>query len=158
MLREEFANAFERLLKAFTVQKSEEKGDIYFERLGHYSTETFQRVVSEVIDELKSFPSISELRERLLAKEVPSAQTKQSCLLCDGFGWVSKYGFAFRAPCKHSERLSQKIPLWPLEVFEQRKILQRICDEDYRISKKIPPWAIAEKLQLPEEKMQDDTF
>lgn len=136
MTKEQFLFPWNRLTSAFTVQKADDKGKIYFEELKHRKAQYFVLAVQKVIRGEERFPTIAVLN-RYLEMVTPKTSGKfQKCYQCDGYGWQMIGKEAFRGDCEHGQKLSQSIRTappkekWEVELFNQRQELEKVYGRD----------------------------
>lgn len=147
MNHDEFSAQFMRLLRAFNPARGEEKSKIYFEELTHFSASAFEQACQEIIRTSDRFPSIAQLIATCQSKtKSPGRATKADCLVCDGFGWVLKYGTAYRGNCAHGRTLSAKIATWPMGEYAQKQALKKAAGEELYVYGKWPDWAAGIKI------------
>lgn len=120
MNREEFAEPFNELVMAFSVQKPNDKAEIYFKKLSKLSSITFLKTCNFAIETCERFPTISRLIE--IARTFPdtSDRAQFDCKDCEGGGIVSKWRTAFKCRCLNGERMSKQIPLVPVTQDEKK--------------------------------------
>lgn len=63
MTKLEFKECFDRLVKAFSPTKPQDKADIYFEYLAFIDGDDFKKAVNRWISTGQKFPSISDLKQ-----------------------------------------------------------------------------------------------
>lgn len=118
MTLDQFTFQFQRLTKAFTVNKPEHKADIYFEELKKIDVTVFSEAVRRAVRECEKLPTIAKLLS--LCDAIGPRQSKGShCGDCDGFGFVSLWNHAWRARCIHGQKLSKSMAFVP-ETKEDR--------------------------------------
>lgn len=129
MNQEEFKSGFDQLVKAFTVQKAEEKSLIYFEKLNRLSESTFLKTCNFVIENEDKFPSIMKLIQ--ISRNFPDQhhKTQHECKDCDSTGMISKWRHGFRCRCLNGEQMSKRIPLVPVTQEEKKTWYGRLNKE-----------------------------
>lgn len=120
MNKEEFKKGFGQLVKAFTVQKPDDKDLIYFEKLSRLSEQRFLKTCNYIIENEDRFPSIMKILQ--VSHNFPDAQnhTPFECKDCSGDGLISLWNHGFRCRCLNGERISKLIPLIP-ETQDEKK-------------------------------------
>lgn len=122
-MREDFDYGFDRLVRAFSPTKPDQKAGIYFDELQNVPMEAWSTSVNYILRNESKFPSISTLLTLCRANSHDVRVEKQDCRRCDGFGWVMIGKSAFRGMCIHGDTLSKNIPQASKDHEEKNKEL-----------------------------------
>lgn len=116
---DDFNFQYQRLARAFTVSRAEERLSIYFEELQKIDLVTFTEAVRRSIRDGERFPTIAHLIKTCDAICPPSQRSKENCPMCDGTGQVSLWAHTFRTRCRHGKAQNNAIAFEPATENER---------------------------------------
>jgi len=145
---DEFFNHFERLIKAFSPTKPDEKAKIYFEETKNINTMVFARACSELVRQSEKFPTIFKILEKCEAIRPTKNLQAQSCFSCNGFGTASLWNHTFRVNCVHGSKVSKAISLLPENTNDLERCYMNLSREWEKIYNRPFPHDINAKVIL----------